>query len=91
MTARLWLKHETDLARLFWLAEPGLAAKAVPGLIWVPRSVTPYIRKEPVSPKMNCLGRACEVTIEDWWWDKNGRGVTKDGQLEMTMEMENER
>ncbi len=59
--------------------------------IWVPRSVTPYIRKEPVSPKMNCLGRACEVTIEDWWWDKNGRGVTKDGQLEMTMEMENER
>jgi hypothetical protein len=63
----LWLKRETDQARLFFLDERCVDTPA--NTIWIPRSVVPLITKQPVVEGQH---RKCTVQVEEWWWRKNG-------------------
>ncbi len=64
MTKQLWLKRETEGARLFWLGDP--SRMPVPGQLWIPKSVIVNMLKFPGRPWPRCL-----VTVEDWWAKKN--------------------
>jgi hypothetical protein len=84
MTATWWIKAESEAARCFWMGDPG--APVVPGLVWVPRSVTPYIRifRKPEDGARGPWPK-CEVEIEEWWWRKEceRRAKGRNGQKEL--------
>ncbi len=73
MTKTIYLKRETDRARL-WVLGNGRE-------FWAPRSVCPRVTKfalEPGKPRRQCL-----VEFEDWWWEKNDPEREEQGSLKL--------
>lgn len=67
MTERLIFIRETALARLYQFADKTL--------LWVPKSVCKSVTKFKVNELEAMVDKPVqevhEVTIEDWWWEKN--------------------
>lgn len=81
MLVQLWLKSETEKARLFWTSQPG--KQPMPNQVWIPRSVCRSILKYPYDGPSPW--RRCDVEIEDGWLARNPLTGKPANQSELPM------